>query len=102
MLCQWRSKEGDNASVDKMKAELKYIQEHKKPKAVDGKDVTRSYLFEKSSLHFTPAGIVLPNKPREKKQFCTREVELQILKETLWGNDPCIPIKEYCCVVCIN
>ncbi|XP_062504391.1 uncharacterized protein LOC134181184 isoform X2 [Corticium candelabrum] len=79
MLCRWHSKEGDNASVDKVKAELKYVQEHKKPKAVDG--------------------IVLPNELREEKQFCGREAELQILKETLWGNDPCIPIKEYCCVV---
>ena len=52
MLCRWHSKEGDNASVDKVKAELKYVQEHKKPKAVDGNDVTQSYLFEKIKFTF--------------------------------------------------
>ena len=44
MLCRWRFKEGDNASVDKVKAELKYIQEHKKPEAVDGKDMAHTCL----------------------------------------------------------
>ena len=37
MLCKWRSKVGDTASVDKVKAELKHVQEHKKFNPVDGK-----------------------------------------------------------------
>ena len=37
MLQKWHSKEGDNASIDTVKAELKHVKEQKKPEAVDGK-----------------------------------------------------------------
>ncbi|XP_062504586.1 uncharacterized protein LOC134181340 isoform X3 [Corticium candelabrum] len=81
MLCKWQSMVGDNATVEKVKAELKEIEEQKKEEAI--------------------ASIVFPNELMEEKQFCGRKNELTILSNTMWGEKAphvCTSLK-FCCVV---
>ncbi|XP_062515377.1 uncharacterized protein LOC134190857 isoform X3 [Corticium candelabrum] len=53
MLCKWQSMVGDNATIEKVKAELKEIEEQKKGEAI--------------------ASIVFPNELMGAKQFCGRK-----------------------------
>ncbi|XP_062504100.1 uncharacterized protein LOC134180933 [Corticium candelabrum] len=81
MLRKWKSMVKDNATVEKVKAELKEIEEQKKEEAI--------------------ASIVFPNELMEEKQFCGRHKELTILSNTMWGEKaPQVSTSlKFCCVV---
>ncbi|XP_062504101.1 uncharacterized protein LOC134180934 [Corticium candelabrum] len=81
MLCKWQSMVGDNATVEKVKAELKEIEEQKKEEVI--------------------ASIVFPNELMDEKQFCGRKKELTILSNTMWGEKaPQVSTSlKFCCVV---